>query len=89
MTTLTMTKKWTAGTWRARDAAGWVALAAAPAFALMAWIAATDAPRIALCSSGSNIPPNDGMAWMYLVMCLFHMPPWLRLAFGRHPTPQN
>jgi len=94
MTTLTAAKQRNAGAWRARGAAGWIGLAASPTFALMAWIAATDAPRIALCSSASDMPPIDGMAWMYLLMSLFHLSPWLKLAFDRsrqlsHPTPQN
>jgi hypothetical protein len=94
MTTLTAAKKRKAGAWRTRDAAGWIGLAASPTFALMAWIAATDAPRIAICSSATDMLPIDSMAWMYLLMSLFHVSPWLRLAFDRprqltHPTPQN
>jgi hypothetical protein len=81
MTTLTAPNKRNA---RSRDAAGWIGLAAAPTFALMAWIVATDAPRIALCHSASAMPPVDGMTWMYLLMSLFHTPPWLRLAFPTH-----
>jgi hypothetical protein len=27
--------------------------------------------------------PISGMAWMYLLMCLFHVSPWLKLASGR------
>ena len=49
----------------------------------MAWIAANDAPPIALCSSGSSILPIDGMTAMYLLMSLFHLSPWLKLASGR------
>jgi len=67
----------------ARGAAGWIGLAASPTFALMAWIAAGDAPRIAICSPDSGLLPIDGMAWMYLLMSLFHLPPWLKLASGR------
>jgi hypothetical protein len=94
MTTLTAAKKRNAGAWRARDATGWIGLAASPTFALMALIAATDAPRIAICSSASGMLPIDGMAWMYLLMSLFHVSPWLKLASDRprrltHPTPQN
>ncbi len=94
MTTLTAAKERNAGAWRARDAAGWIGLAAAPTFALMAWIAATDTSRIAICVSASGMPPIDGMAWMYLLMSLFHVSPWLRLVpyLQRqltHPTPQN
>lgn len=75
------------GTARARpahDAARWLSLAAAPSFALMAAVAAADAPRIPLCSAATAMLPIDAMAWMYLLMSLFHLAPWLRLA-GR-PT---
>jgi hypothetical protein len=64
ITVLTAAKKRNAVAWRARDAAGWIGLAAPPTFALMAWIAATDAPRIAICSSASDMLPIEGMAWM-------------------------
>ena len=63
--------------------AGWLALAASPTFALMAWIATNDAHPIALCSSGSSILPIDGMTAMYLLMSLFHLSPWLKHASGR------
>jgi hypothetical protein len=68
---------------QAGGAAGWLALAASPTFGLMAWIALNSAPTIALCSSGSNILPVDGMSAMYLLMSLFHLSPWLRLASSR------
>ena len=48
-------------------------------FALMAWIAANVAPTIALCSSGSSMSIH-GITAMYLLMSLFHLPPWLKLA---------
>ncbi len=38
---------------------------------------------IALCSSGSSIVPIEGMTAMYLLMSLFHLSPWLKLASGR------
>jgi len=63
--------------------AGWLGLAASPTFALMAWISVTDAPRIALCASASGMPPIDGMAWMYLLMSLFHVSHWLKFASRR------
>lgn len=62
---------------------GWLAFAASPSFGLMAWIAATHAPPTMLCSSGPNILPIDGMTTMYLLMSLFHLSPWLRLASSR------
>ncbi|HEX3346794.1 MAG TPA: hypothetical protein VHS58_01675, partial [Acetobacteraceae bacterium] len=63
--------------WQPRSAAGWLSLAASPTFALMAWIAANDASPMTLCSSGSSVPPIDGMTAMYLLMSLFHLSPWL------------
>ena len=63
--------------------AKWLCLAASPTFALMAWIAANDAPPMALCSSGSSILPVGGMTAMYLLMSLFHLSPWLKLASRR------
>lgn len=84
MITSSAANKGSAKGWQKRGAAGWVALAASPTFALMAWIAANDAPPITLCSSGSSILPIDGMTAMYLLMSLFHLSPWLKLASG-HP----
>jgi len=72
-------------TWRARGLDRWLALAAAPTLALMAGIAANDAPA-ALCASGSRLMPIDSMASMYLVMSLFHLSPWLKLVFDRPQT---
>jgi hypothetical protein len=56
-----------------------LALAAAPTFALMA-IATGSSPTMALCAPGAGLLPIDGMTAMYLLMSLFHLPPWLRLA---------
>jgi hypothetical protein len=58
----------------------WLAVAASPTFAIMALVSATDAPPLAFCAAGSNVLPVDGMTAMYLLMALFHLPPWLRLA---------
>jgi hypothetical protein len=74
------------GNTRARQVgavAGWLGLAASPTFALMAIIAASDAPRMAICAPASVMLPIDGMAWMYLLMSIFHLSPWLKLASGR------
>jgi hypothetical protein len=94
MTTPTAAKERNAGAWQPRDAAGWIGLATAPTFALMAWIAAADTSRIAICASTSGMPPIDGMAWMYMLMSFFHMSPWLNIISNTQrqltqPTPQN
>jgi hypothetical protein len=83
MTTSSAANQGSARAWQARSAAGWLALAASPTFALTGWIAANDAPPIAFCSLGSSILPIDGMTAMYLLMSLFHLSPWLKLASGR------
>ena len=68
---------------QASGAAGWLALGASPTFALMAWRAANNVPPMGLCASASSMLPIDGMTAMYLLMCLFHLSPWLKLASGR------
>jgi hypothetical protein len=83
MTTCSATNKDSASAWQTRGAAGWLALAASPSFALMAWLTANDSPQMAFCSSSASILPIDGMTAMYLLMSLFHLSPWLKLASGR------
>jgi hypothetical protein len=63
-----------------RDWTRWLGLAASPTFALMALVAAMDAPPLALCAAGTRVLPLDGMTAMYLLMSFFHLPPWLKLA---------
>jgi hypothetical protein len=82
MTPSSADSKGSARAWRAR-AAGGLALAASPTFALMAWIAVNDASPMALCSSGSGVLPVDGKTAMYLLMSLFHLSPWLKPVSGR------
>jgi hypothetical protein len=82
MTTSAAANIVSARAWHARGAAGCLALAASPTFALMAWIAANDAPSTVLCASGSSSLPVNGMTAMYLLMSLFHLSPWLKLASG-------
>ena len=79
MTTSILAMKSEARTWQTRDAVSWLGLAASPTFALMAWISTFDASEIAFCSSGAMLT-FGGMAWMYLLMSLFHLSPWLKLA---------
>jgi hypothetical protein len=68
---------------KARTAACGLALAASPTFALMAWVTARQAPMMPLCAPGMGILPVDGMTTMYLLMSLFHLSPWLKLASRR------
>jgi hypothetical protein len=43
-------------------------------------MAANDVPAMAFCSPGSRMLPIDGMTGMYLLMSVFHLSPWLKLA---------
>jgi len=54
--------------------------AATPVFAMMALLAAYTPD--AICVTGPT-PIWQGMAMMYLLMSLFHAPPWLRLLAGK------
>lgn len=78
----TMARKRSTRAQKAVDAGDWLALAAAPTFALMAWISAADAPHAAMCSSTPGFLPIDAMGRMYLLMAFFHVPPWLELAWS-------
>jgi hypothetical protein len=71
----------------ARGAAGWLSLAAAPSFALMALVTglAGGAPAM-LCMHDASMGATGalgGMGTMYLLMSVFHLPAWLRLIAGR------
>ncbi len=62
----------------------WLTLAAAPVLGAMTVVSALDASAAALCTGRPDSPwPIDGMTWMYLLMTLFHLPPWLALAVRR------
>jgi hypothetical protein len=61
---------------------GGLRLAAAPAFAVMALLTATDAPADVLCSA-AHAPALGGMAPMYLLMSAVHAGPWLTLIARR------
>ena len=67
----------------ATDMAGWLGLAAAPTFALMAGISAAGSPAMMMCSTVPTFMPINDMALMYLLMGLFHLLPWLKLVFAR------
>jgi hypothetical protein len=64
-----------------RDAAGWLALAAAPTFAAMALLTGMlgGGPMAMICSAVPGLPV-DGMVLMYALMGVFHFGPWLTLA---------
>ena len=64
-------------------AAGWLGLAAAPAFASMALLTALldGGPMEAICSTEHG-SPLSGMVPMYLLMSLVPSTPWLRLGSG-------
>jgi hypothetical protein len=64
-------------------AAGWLSLAAAPTFAIMALLTGIlegGAPDIC---SAQVATPLSGMVLMYLLMSAFHLAPWLKLAASR------
>ena len=83
MTTSTTAAK---GKRRARqvpDIAGWLGLAASPTFAVMTWFTVANTPPSMMGASPSGGLPIGGMSWMYILMCLFHLSPWLKLAAAR------
>ena len=69
-------------------AARWLALAAAPTFAVMALVTGLQAAGsgVMLCSATPGRSPVDGMVVMYLLMSGFHVAPWLRRSSGRRPS---
>jgi hypothetical protein len=92
MMTVILARKRPPDTQVLRDAASWLGLAASPTFAAMAWISVNDMQAM-ICASGPGVLPIGGMVFMYLLMSLFHLSPWLKLAsaFSRQltqPTPQ-
>jgi hypothetical protein len=68
----------------ALGAAGWLSLAAAPTFAIMALLTGVGGgPPDMLCSAAPDASPLSGMVLMYLLMSAFHSAPWLKLISGR------
>jgi hypothetical protein len=74
----------------ALGAADWLALAAAPTFAIMALLTSVfgaTAPDM-LCSA-AHASPLGGMVPMYLLMSAFHLAPWLKLIARRGRGPAS
>jgi hypothetical protein len=64
----------------------WLRLAATPAFAIMALLTGLMPDQMYdLCSAGTAAPLT-GMAAMYLLMSVFHLPPWPKLIAHRRGT---
>lgn len=69
----------------ALTAADLLGLAAAPAFASMAFatqVIGANRPDI-ICSMSHNASPITGMVPMYVLMSVFHLPPWLKIIANR------
>ena len=71
------------GARKARGAADWLSLAAAPTFATMALLTGVvgGGSLDVLCSAMHG--PLGGMVPMYLLMSAFHTAPWLKLISSR------
>ena len=68
----------------APGAAGWLGLAAAPTFAIMALLTYVSGEGADIMSSAAQgVSPLSGMVPMYLLMSAFHSAPWLKLIGGR------
>lgn len=63
--------------------AGWLCLAAAPTFGIMALLSCIQGSNAAMLCMGGNASPLTGMPAMYLLMSAFHLAPWLRAISGR------
>jgi hypothetical protein len=68
----------------ATRAAGWLSLAPAPTFAIMALLGG--GPPDMFCSAAHEASPLGGMVPMYLLMSAFHSAPWLKLISSRRGT---
>jgi len=67
----------------ARRVAGFLHLAAAPTFAVMALATAVPGGGADVLCSATAASPFGGMVPMYLLMSAFHATPWLKLIAGR------
>src|SRR5271169_1575395 len=65
-------------------ASNFLGLAAAPTFAIMALLTGVvGSPKDLVCSAAHDVSTLTGMVAMYLLMSIFHSPPWLKLISGR------
>ncbi len=85
----TLTEKVGSSSKLTSDASGWIGLAATPTFALMAWISASGSQDIMMCSGASTFVSVNSMAVMYVLMSLFHLPPWMKLFAARFQLPNT
>ena len=69
----------------ALGAAGWLGLAAAPTFAVMALLTGLlgGGHMAMMCSTAQDASPLSGMVPMYVLMSAFHSAPWLKLISTR------
>ena len=66
----------------ASRAADVLVFAAAPTFAVMAWLSATSPAAGVLCSAAPDASIDD-MTLMYLLMSAVHAAPWMKRIAGR------
>jgi hypothetical protein len=63
---------------------GWLGLAAAPTFGVMALLTCVPgADADMMCSAAHGASPLSGMVTMYVLMSAFHLAPWLKLISRR------
>ncbi len=74
----------------ALGAAGWLGLAAAPTFAVMALLTSLPSGGTDMtCSAAQGVSPLSGMVSMYVLMGAFHSAPWLKLISRRRSAARH